>query len=874
MLCRGRINLSEFARIDEAREVCATLPMLDKGSRPVALLAVGVKCHVINDLTLTRGMTTHVRAVETEPVPFDGEDSDGADCAPDVRVRKRDADARPDDDAVSCSSISTLRSLSTAASTSNSALAPHAQTAHSSGALGAGGGTASSNAELRAKADARLRAGAGSSVGTGGEQQWSAPSGVALSDGGSDSAGAQLANLALRSPVDRAQSQTAEDDTRVLEYALVSLPHWARYGDSGRPLAALLLASYATRVRSARYCATLADALADALWRARSDAPEIAYHVCCAAVLLTLCAADEEKLIARRVPPRRAAPRVASASTAVLRRQGASRAARYERQVAHSLNDRLREHAAACVRLFLRKAHDALNPLLAPAFLENALPPATAGSPPPAAVASRLSHAPTHVLAPAAPSTLPPPPPPPQPPPQPQPPIGLGGALPPPAAIAGAAVRGRAGQQLVIVELGKAVDLLLGARVPLALVRQAVAALARFVCAQLLNAMLHRAELCTSGNGVQLKLGVSLLEGWVEATAARVEAAGQPGTRSGSGCARSLLPGGNGVARGGGSGPQQPLAIGAAWAPALDAFAHVRQAADILIVEKAVLHSEADRRAVCPALHHTQVARLLRIFQPDEWTPEPPSAAEIDAIIASMHASANVPAVGARTHGGVPARAGGTRGDDGASAGASLAEGVAARMLLPPGLAHDDESASASASATASARASRPSTPGFPDEDVEVVLLDPFAFEPLPEAELQAALLGWTQRGIPIGPLAEWPALRFLQDFDIANFKPSAISEGDDDDVDDDDDDDDDDESDAERTDQSGEVSRAYTPLVDGAISSALLADLPHTRRFAPDARLRAASASAAARARGAPLSLARDDLRSLDDSMTEYETE
>jgi len=100
------------------------------------------------------------------------------------------------------------------------------------------------------------------------------------------------------------------------------------------------------------------------------------------------------------------------------------------------------------------------------------------------------------------------------------------------------------------------------------------------VDARLFNALLQRGELCTYGNGIAIKLGLSRLREW---------------------------------ARGAGVGGE-----------AEEQLAHIAQAADVLCVPKEVLLEADVRERVCPGLTLHQLKYLvLTLWTPDEFMPDP-----------------------------------------------------------------------------------------------------------------------------------------------------------------------------------------------------------------------------------------------------------
>eukprot|EP01027_Heterolobosea_sp_BB2_P016795 GEZU01023862.1.p1 GENE.GEZU01023862.1~~GEZU01023862.1.p1 ORF type:complete len:684 (+),score=174.58 GEZU01023862.1:231-2282(+) len=95
-----------------------------------------------------------------------------------------------------------------------------------------------------------------------------------------------------------------------------------------------------------------------------------------------------------------------------------------------------------------------------------------------------------------------------------------------------------------------------------------------FINSHMFNSLVTRPELCSMGHAIQMKMSVTRLEEW---------------------CDRMDLP------------------------PSTKAkLAHLRQAADIMIMNKAALVEEAVRKEVCPLLNMVQVRKLLETYHPDE----------------------------------------------------------------------------------------------------------------------------------------------------------------------------------------------------------------------------------------------------------------
>lgn len=96
---------------------------------------------------------------------------------------------------------------------------------------------------------------------------------------------------------------------------------------------------------------------------------------------------------------------------------------------------------------------------------------------------------------------------------------------------------------------------------------------------RLFNTLLQRKELCRCGNGVLIKMAVSQLEEWVLSTKIHRNVSEQ--------------------------------------------LAALRNAADVLVMNKAVLAEWQDRREACPALNDKQIYHILRNYTPDEFDQEP-----------------------------------------------------------------------------------------------------------------------------------------------------------------------------------------------------------------------------------------------------------
>eukprot|EP01114_Cavostelium_apophysatum_P012928 TRINITY_DN3019_c0_g1_i1.p1 TRINITY_DN3019_c0_g1~~TRINITY_DN3019_c0_g1_i1.p1 ORF type:complete len:829 (+),score=208.39 TRINITY_DN3019_c0_g1_i1:148-2634(+) len=97
---------------------------------------------------------------------------------------------------------------------------------------------------------------------------------------------------------------------------------------------------------------------------------------------------------------------------------------------------------------------------------------------------------------------------------------------------------------------------------------------------RIFNTLLQRKELCRCGNGVMIKMGVSQLEEWALA--------------------------------------HQKILKNVA-----DQLAPLRNAADLLVMNKAVLAEEQNRREACPSLNDKQILHILRSYTPDEFDSEP-----------------------------------------------------------------------------------------------------------------------------------------------------------------------------------------------------------------------------------------------------------
>jgi len=365
----------------------------------------------------------------------------------------------------------------------------------------------------------------------------------------------ELTHLASRSP--RAQPHGADDDAQVLHFALGVTKGPAGASAEGFPTGALVVAAYAAAARSARFGLALSRELRAALHRSRGDARALAQRVAFASVLHALVRAEELRLRAAtgRAWGRAAAP-------------WSRKPTEHERQVAASLSADVWRHLCGALDLYVRKVCREAGPHLAAAFVEA---PADQG-----------------------------------------PPAGRSAA-----------------QHAVLKRLTDAADALAGAGAPPAVVAHAMGRILAFVDAQLFNTLLERWELCNPNNGVQIKLALSLLDEWLDASAARCEmlcarraasAPGAPGPEEhGSGGSSSGPPRSTSAPRGLAL-PSASAAAGvhgdhgtdahADWACAGATLAHVRQAADVLIVSQAARSSTADVEEICPALRREHVARL------------------------------------------------------------------------------------------------------------------------------------------------------------------------------------------------------------------------------------------------------------------------
>jgi len=99
---------------------------------------------------------------------------------------------------------------------------------------------------------------------------------------------------------------------------------------------------------------------------------------------------------------------------------------------------------------------------------------------------------------------------------------------------------------------------------------------------RLFNTLLQRKELCKCGNGVLIKMATSQLEEWGEHVKHL-----------------NLRP----VIR--------------------EQLEPIRNAADLLVMNKSALSEEQTRREICPALNDRQITHILRLYSPDEYDSEP-----------------------------------------------------------------------------------------------------------------------------------------------------------------------------------------------------------------------------------------------------------
>eukprot|EP01105_Mastigella_eilhardi_P014866 TRINITY_DN3386_c0_g1_i4.p1 TRINITY_DN3386_c0_g1~~TRINITY_DN3386_c0_g1_i4.p1 ORF type:complete len:1096 (+),score=389.13 TRINITY_DN3386_c0_g1_i4:2667-5954(+) len=150
-----------------------------------------------------------------------------------------------------------------------------------------------------------------------------------------------------------------------------------------------------------------------------------------------------------------------------------------------------------------------------------------------------------------------------------------------PARGSGAAQRAvkRAEVVDVIHVLSEAFAHMQDVRVPDPLCLQFFCQLSYWINAQLFNCLLDKADLCTVSNGFQIKLGLSQLDEWF----AKI-----------------------------------PLL-----APARAHLEHTKQAANLLVMDKALLLDTANFQLAFAALSPAQLAHLVHAFRPDTVSPEP-----------------------------------------------------------------------------------------------------------------------------------------------------------------------------------------------------------------------------------------------------------
>jgi len=103
-----------------------------------------------------------------------------------------------------------------------------------------------------------------------------------------------------------------------------------------------------------------------------------------------------------------------------------------------------------------------------------------------------------------------------------------------------------------------------------------------YINTRLFNDLLHQRELCTCGNGFQIKLGLGQLDEWVA------------------------------------KNDKKNLAVAAR-----RYLQHITEAANVLVVDKAIFEDETMISNVCPTLSIPQVRALLSQFRTDQYSPEP-----------------------------------------------------------------------------------------------------------------------------------------------------------------------------------------------------------------------------------------------------------
>lgn len=152
------------------------------------------------------------------------------------------------------------------------------------------------------------------------------------------------------------------------------------------------------------------------------------------------------------------------------------------------------------------------------------------------------------------------------------------------------AARPSSAQQSVTADLSRGMDALFAARVPRVLVVHVVSRIFTFIDAQLFNTLVERWDLCTPTNGVQIKLSLSLLDEWLETVGG---AAGEFG-RAEAEPRRST----------------SPVSGHRGFSQMAGTLCHIRQAADVLIINRSSLSSPMDILEVCPALEPAHVQTL------------------------------------------------------------------------------------------------------------------------------------------------------------------------------------------------------------------------------------------------------------------------
>lgn len=640
VLCKARLNLALFAAAGhEGKDVPVTCYLLDRAGRQSAILTLAVRSKWLADTKLDtgRGLARFktssgdvgldvgadggVRAQDSLRVPSGGGGGSGIPART-GRLSGRRSGEDEDDSASSSGSVSTAWTRSTAASSAiggttlipasasgasnfrgsmgseaasaadacadGSCSAPHAVGACGGCAVGSAGSVAGAAVQpaTHAAGVSASVPGAGACAGAsgagpaggGGSGASAAASAAACAGAATDGATGEfvpslhridsteeLASLVSKSPSQRAQ--TAEHDALLLDHALRlrDAPPAERYTHQGLPVAALLIARYSIEVRSSRFTVAACAALRARLHAHARQPAALAYELSVLSVLLALARGH---LLARTgvaAHPAGAGPSfglglglepprdVRAGKGGGALSTSAARVLEHEQRVLANFCSEVLRLSASALELFLRPVLLDLGPRLGPALLEAAL-------------------------------------------------------------SAESAARAHTEQQRLAAALRGASDALFAANVPPPAVRALVLRVARFVGAQAFNSLALRRELCTSGNGVQIKLALAVLERWVEDVGARCAqldvgaARTPPRARSAGAQRRAAAHASRGSSSGGGRGREC-----AHTSAALEALAHVRQAADIFIVDKAVLLSDEDRAQVCPALSAAQLGHMLRM---------------------------------------------------------------------------------------------------------------------------------------------------------------------------------------------------------------------------------------------------------------------